>query len=170
VGAILDQRHHISDPARRDFDMVSLQSLIEQRAQFLDALRMFIGAVAAIALLVGGIGVANIMLVSITERTREIGVRKAVGASHGAILRQFLIESSLLAGVGGVVGVVVGIATCWAVGAVLPSLNANFPPPVVSAGSALLAFAISLLVGVVAGSYPASHAAHLRIVDALRFE
>ncbi|HTK66377.1 MAG TPA: ABC transporter permease [Pseudonocardia sp.] len=165
---ILDERHRISDPTERDFETISLQSLIEQRAQFLDVLRAFIGAVAAISLLVGGIGVANIMLVAVTERTREIGLRRAVGATRSSIMRQFLTESSTLAAVGGLAGVVVGVGLCLLADLVFPRYVPNFPAPVVSPGSVLLAFVISVLIGFIAGGYPAARAARMRPIDALR--
>jgi putative ABC transport system permease protein len=170
VGATLDRRHHVTDPERRDFDMASLQTLIEQRQQFLQALRMFIAAVATISLVVGGIGVANIMLVSITERTREIGIRKALGATRQQILEQFLLESSVISGLGGVVGVLVGVGLCSVASVVLPKASPNFPAPVVSGGSVVVAFGISVVVGILAGLYPANHAARMRIIEALRYE
>jgi putative ABC transport system permease protein len=168
--AVLDRQHHVADPARRDFDLLSLQSLIEQRENFLAALRGFIGAIAAISLLVGGIGVANIMLVSVTERTREIGLRKAVGASRAAIVRQFLIESSVLASAGGLVGVGFGLLVCQLATILIPRATMSFPAPVVSPGSVLLSFGISVGIGILAGLYPANRAARMRIVDALRYE
>jgi putative ABC transport system permease protein len=170
INEILDARHRVNDPSARDFDTLSLQSLIEQRAQFLAVLRTFIGAIAAISLLVGGIGIANIMLVAVTERTREIGLRKAVGATNRAIMEQFLIEAGTLAGVGGLVGIAVGVGACWAADAVLPRAITSFPAPVVSPASVLISFAIAVVVGLLAGGYPAHRAARMRIVDALRFE
>lgn len=168
--AVLDQRHHVFDPSQRDFDVLSLQTLIEQREQFLDALRVFIGAIAAIALIVGGIGVANIMLVSVTERTREIGLRKALGATRGEVLRQFLLESSMLSLTGGVAGMLVGVGLTEAAAYVIPRLTTNFPAPSVSPASVVISFAISALIGIVAGSYPAERAARMHPVDALRFQ
>ncbi|WP_028927771.1 ABC transporter permease [Pseudonocardia acaciae] len=170
VTAILDARHHIAAPSRRDFELLNLQRLIEQRQQFLDALQGFIAIIAAISLLVGGIGVANIMLVSVTERTREIGLRKAVGASATAVVRQFLIESSVLANAGGVAGVLFGVLVCQVGAVVIPRVTDTFPAPVVSPGSVAVSFGISVAIGVVAGLYPAVRAAHMHIVDALRYE
>lgn len=168
VVRILAERHRIRDPADRDFEVVSLQSLIEQRADFLEVLRTFIGLVAAISLLVGGIGVANIMLVAVTERTQEIGLRKAVGASRGAITKQFLAEACILAGAGGLAGVALGVGVCWAAAAAMR--QSDFPAPIVSSASVFVSFGISVLVGLVAGSYPANRAARMRPVDALRHQ
>ncbi|WP_169748074.1 ABC transporter permease [Pseudonocardia acaciae] len=168
--AVLDQRHHVYDPSQRDFEVLSLQTLIEQREQFLAALRAFIGAIAAIALIVGGIGVANIMLVSVTERTRETGLRKALGATRHEVLRQFLIESSMLSATGGLAGMLLGIGLTEAAAFAIPRVTANFPPPTVSPTAVVLSVAISALIGVAAGSYPAGRAARMRPVDALRFQ
>ncbi|WP_028927706.1 ABC transporter permease [Pseudonocardia acaciae] len=170
ITSVLDARHHVADPSRRDFELLSLQRLIEQRQQFLDALQGFIAIIAAISLLVGGIGVANIMLVSVTERTREIGLRKAVGASATAVVRQFLIESSTLANAGGVAGVLFGVLTCQVAAIVIPRATDTFPAPVVSPGSIALSFGISVTIGIMAGLYPAMRAANMHIVDALRYE
>ena len=101
VNAILDDRHRITDTTERDFDAQAQQDFIDQASQFLTFLTLFTSAIAGISLVVGGIGVANIMLVSVTERTREIGIRKAIGATRRAILQQFLLESTVLAGLGG---------------------------------------------------------------------
>jgi len=168
VVRILTARHRIHDPADRDFEVVSLQSLIEQREQFLGVLRTFIGLIAGISLLVGGIGVANIMLVAVAVRTQEIGLRKAVGASRGAIVKQFLTEACVLSGAGGLAGVAVGVGVCWAAAAALQRSATVFPAPVVSPASVVVSFGISVLIGVVAGSYPAGRAARLQPVDALR--
>ncbi|MBV9315153.1 MAG: ABC transporter permease, partial [Pseudonocardia sp.] len=105
INAILSERHRTSDPAKRDFKVTALQNQLDQFNQFMLYLSLFIVAVAGISLIVGGIGVANIMLVSVTERTREIGIRKAIGAPKAAIMKQFLIESTILAGTGGLIGV-----------------------------------------------------------------
>jgi putative ABC transport system permease protein len=167
---ILDRQHYITRPADRDYTLHEFATLLTQRTQFLTFLRLFIVAIAAISLIVGGIGVANIMLVSVTERTREIGIRKAIGAPRRAILRQFLTEAVLLTGLGGLVGVVLGAGMCVVGGLVLPHAHSQFPAPVLTAAPALVAFLVSLLIGLVAGTYPASRASRLHPIQALRFE
>jgi putative ABC transport system permease protein len=126
-------------------------------------------------LIVGGIGVLNIMLVTVTERTREIGIRKALGATRRAILQQFLIESIVLTSIGGILGILVGVGLSFLGGAIAP----NFDPssgafssfsPVVSIPSVIVAFTVSLGIGLVAGGYPANRASRLRPVEALRYE
>jgi putative ABC transport system permease protein len=168
--AVLDKQHDIRTPVDRDYNVHSFTSLLTQRSQFIEFLTIFTTAVAAISLVVGGIGVANIMLVAVTERTREIGIRKAIGARRMAILKQFLVEAVLLTGLGGLVGVIVGVSVTEAAGLVLPSLVPSFPAPVLTAAPVLIAFLVSLAIGLVAGGYPANRAAGLRPIEALRFE
>ena len=170
VNTVLDERHDIRDPGERDYTAQALQSLLDQFTQILGYITLFTTAVAGISLVVGGVGVANIMLVTVTERTREIGIRKAIGARRRAILQQFLLESTLLAGLGGIVGILVGVGISVAAGIVLPRVVPMFPAPAVSVGSVLLSFSISLLIGLVAGGYPANRAARLRPIDALRYQ
>jgi putative ABC transport system permease protein len=170
ITEILSDRHDIREPAERDFDVQALQNLLDQSSQFLTFLTLFTGAVAGISLVVGSIGVANIMLVTVTERTREIGIRKAIGARRRAILQQFLLESMFLSGLGGLVGILIGVGVSLAGAAVLPQLIPDFPPPSVSIGSVVLSFSISLLIGLVAGGYPANRAARLRPIEALRYQ
>ena len=123
-----------------------------------------LGAIASMSLLVGGIGIMNIMLVSVTERTREIGIRMAVGAQGSAILLQFLIEAITLSLLGGTLGVLGGMGTAHAIGKV-----ANFQP-VVTADSVILAFSVSCAIGIFFGFYPARKASQLDPIDALRYE
>ncbi len=169
---ILGDRHRIKDPAKRDFEVQALGSRLNTFNQILDILTLFTASVAAISLFVGGIGVLNIMLVSVTERTREIGIRKAMGATRRAILEQFLIESVVLAGLGGVIGVGVGIALSVLGAAIAPSFGSTFETfaPAVTVPSIIISFAISLAIGLIAGGYPANRAARLRPIEALRYE
>jgi putative ABC transport system permease protein len=170
INTILDKQHYIKSPDDRDFTVSTLTNLLTNVTRFLAYLTLFTVAVAGISLLVGGIGVANIMLVSVTERTREIGIRKAIGATRGAILKQFLIESIVLSGVGGMIGIALGVGITTAGAAIIPRFQPTFSPPQVSPNAILIAFAVSLLIGMLAGGYPANRAARLRPIEALRHQ
>jgi ABC-type antimicrobial peptide transport system permease subunit len=179
VVEILDSQHNIHAAPDRDYNAQNFTELLRKQDQFINFLTMFIVAIAAISLLVGGIGVANIMLVSVTERTREIGIRKAIGAKTSAILRQFLSEAVMLTGLGGFTGIVLGLGLTQAAIILLPHFGAGdssgdpdsqIPIPVMSVEPVLIAFVVSLVIGVLAGGYPARRAARLRPIEALRFE
>jgi putative ABC transport system permease protein len=170
ITTVLTDRHNIRDPAERDFDVQALQNLLDQINQQTTILTVFTGAVAGISLIVGSIGVANIMLVTVTERTREIGIRKAIGARRRVILQQFLLEAMFLSGMGGLIGILLGVSLAVSAGILLPQAIPDFPVPVVSMSSVVLSFSISLLIGLVAGVYPANRAARLRPIEALRYQ
>lgn len=170
VNKILTARHNIRDPEKRDFDAKSFGTLLEESNKFFSYLTIFMIGIAAISLVVGGIGVANIMLVTVTERTREIGLRKALGARRGTILKQFLIESVTLASIGGIVGVLAGVGTAMAAAELLPALADDFPTPRVSPGSIVVSLGISVAIGILAGGYPARRAARMHPIQALRYE
>jgi len=161
---ILADKRKIEPGEPNDFTVLSQAELVNSFGLVLAALTTFLGAIAAISLLVGGVGIMNIMLVSVTERTREIGLRKAIGAKSGAILSQFLIEAIVLATLGGIVGVLIGVA-----GAALASRLAGIPADVQPA-SVILAVGFSTLVGLFFGLWPARRASRLSPIEALRFE
>jgi putative ABC transport system permease protein len=168
VSRILDRQHFVKSPLERDYAVASAQSSLAIAHQLLAVLFWFTVAVTGIALFVGALGLANIMLITVTERTCEIGVRRAVGARRGAILRQFLVESVIISGLGGLVGVGAGIGLALVGQHILPALVPLYGPPHLSMDAAMLAFGLSLLIGVVAGGYPAVRAARLQPWDALR--
>ena len=161
VEAILDGRHHVSS-TDRDYSVFSSASLLSAVTSSNETFTVLLGAVAAISLLVGGIGVMNIMLVTVTERTREIGIRKAIGAGKGDIVSQFLLEAVMLSLFGGIVGVAVGL-----IGSQFTIVGVA---PVVAPYSVGLAFGVAIAVGLFFGLYPANRAATLRPIDALRHE
>jgi putative ABC transport system permease protein len=161
VQDVLNGRHHVT-PATADYTVFNAASVLSAVTSTTRTFTVLLGAVAAISLLVGGIGVMNIMLVTVTERTREIGIRKAIGAQRGDIVGQFLLEAVLLSLFGGVAGVLVGLA-----GSRFTIVGVR---PVVAPYSVLLAFGVAVVVGLFFGLYPANRAASLRPIDALRYE
>jgi putative ABC transport system permease protein len=162
VSQILEERHKIKDTAEPGFEILNQGSLLETSSSTSSVFTTLLGEVAAISLLVGGIGVMNIMLVSVTERTREIGIRKAIGARRSDILTQFLTEALLVSLIGGLTGVLVGV-----VGSQFKIAGVE---PEVATYSIFLAFGAAALSGLFFGTYPAARAATLRPIEALRFE
>jgi putative ABC transport system permease protein len=156
--------HHLSAVGTADFTITSQESLLTAATQVDRTLTILLGGIAAISLLVGGIGVMNIMLVSVTERIREIGLRKALGARPSVIRRQFLIEASVLGLAGGVLGVILGLVGT----VVLPHFISS--PVALSPTASVIAIAVAVGIGVAFGVYPASRAARLAPIDALRTE
>jgi putative ABC transport system permease protein len=167
---ILLQDHQISDPTQADFQLQSQQDILNQATSISTALTLVLGAIAGISLVVGGIGIMNIMLVTVTERTREIGIRKAIGARWRDVLLQFLIEAMFLSGLGGALGIAVGAALAAEAPHIPAIAGSSFPPPVVSIPSVLLAFGVSVGIGLFFGIYPANRAARLHPIEALRHE
>ncbi len=165
ITALLRERHDIQFRDEDDFTIVTQSDLISAFGEVTGVLTIFLGAIAGISLLVGGIGIMNIMLVSVTERTREIGLRKAVGARRRDILTQFLIEAMTLSVLGGLIGIVVGAAGSQAVASFQPDLPVN-----VTWGNVLLATGFSAAIGLFFGMYPAIQASALNPIDALRYE
>ncbi|HEX8990617.1 MAG TPA: ABC transporter permease [Anaerolineales bacterium] len=168
ISQILRARHRTAVGAD-DFTVFTQESILTTVQSVTGVLTIFLGGIAAISLLVGGIGIMNIMLVSVTERTREIGLRKALGARKRDILTQFLVESSLLSLIGGIVGILFGWLIAFIVGRVAIATGNNFTP-VVGVDAILLATLFSAAVGLFFGIYPANRAANLEPVEALRYE
>ncbi len=164
VTALLEQRHHIVPPQPDDFSVRNLQDIAAAASSTGAIMEFLLAGVAAVSLIVGGIGIMNIMLVSVTERTREIGLRLAVGARAGVILKQFLTESIVLSTAGGIIGVLLGLA-----GTGLVVTLAKWPMAIPPAWIAFAVF-FSAMVGVFFGYYPARKASALRPIEALRFE
>lgn len=162
--ALLRERHKIKPGEPDDFSVRNISQMLEARRQTTTIMSMLLGSIAVISLVVGGIGIMNIMLVSVTERTREIGIRMAVGAKAINIRLQFLIEAVVLSMIGGFLGIILGVATGYA----LSSLTTA--PPIFSVASILLAFVFSGLVGIGFGYYPAWKASLLNPIDALKYE
>ena len=169
-GELLRERHRVVED---DFIIQSQEDFLATFSQITQTFTLLLGSIAGISLVVGGIGIMNIMLVSVTERTREIGIRKAVGARRKDILSQFLVESVMVSVLGGAIGVVLG----WGISKII----AGMPMPgstgagqalqtVVTLESVLLAFGVSAAVGIFFGIYPASRAARLHPIQALRYE
>ena len=161
ITSILDLRHH-ETAADADFEVLSASTLLSTASSTAHTFTVLLGAVAAISLLVGGIGITNIMLVTVTERTREIGIRKAIGATPGVILAQFLTEATLLSMIGGALGVLAGV-----IGTRFTIVGVK---PVIVPLSIPLAFGVSALIGLFFGGFPANRAAGMRPADALRYE
>ena len=164
IKAILRQRHRLSDSEQDDFDVRNMAEMLDAAAQSTRVMSLLLGAVASVSLLVGGIGIMNIMLVSVTERTREIGIRMAIGARASDIRTQFLMEALLLSISGGIIGIVLGTSASKIITGFFGWAT------VVSTGSVVLAFGFSVFVGIFFGFYPAWKASLLNPIEALRYE
>jgi putative ABC transport system permease protein len=164
ITELLRQRHNIRNPEQDDFRVRNLADVAQTAEQTTLILTLLLGSIAAVSLLVGGIGIMNIMLVSVTERTREIGIRMAVGARASQIRLQFLAESTMLSLIGGLIGIVLGAAGAAAV------THALKWPTFISSLAVMISFAFSAAVGIFFGYYPAHRAASLDPIEALRYE
>ncbi len=164
ITALLLQQHHITDPTNPDFNIVNQASIISTASSITGTFTILLAAIAGISLVVGGIGIMNMMLTNVTERTREIGLRKAIGAAERDISNQFLMESVFLTLIGGTIGIALGWAIAFAVNA------SGIVATQISWSSVLLAFGVSAGIGIVFGWYPARRAAKMNPIDALRFE
>lgn len=164
IEALMRQRRHIAKDEEDDFHVRDTQDIANALEQTTNTLTVLLGAIAAVSLLVGGIGIMNIMLVSVTERTREIGIRLAIGARMHDVLAQFLVEAIVLSTIGGLIGLLIGLAGSW-----LAALKLEMPFAL-SPGIMVLGFSFSVIIGVVFGFFPARKAARLNPIDALRHE
>jgi putative ABC transport system permease protein len=161
---LLLAQHKISDPTLADFSVVNQADILATASSVTGTFTILLAAIAGISLLVGGIGIMNMMLTTVTERTREIGLRKAIGATAEDISRQFLMEAVMLTVIGGIVGIVLGWLVAFGIGL------SGLIQTKVSLLSIVLAFGVSAAIGIVFGYYPARRAAKLNPIDALRYE
>ena len=166
ITSLFRQLHHLKPGQTSDFKVQTAQELTESFSSIIDSMTLVLGGIVSVSLLVGGIGIMNIMLVSVTERTREIGICKALGAQKHHILLQFLIEATVLSVLGGAIGIVLGYLLGFGAAKMIP----DFPDAVVPWWAVALAFGFSTLVGMVFGIMPAAKAANLEPIDALRYE
>jgi len=164
ITSLLRERHRLTVGTEDDFTIQSMQEIMETMEETSQTLTLLLGAIAAIALLVGGIGVMNIMLVSVLERTREIGIRKALGARETDIWVQFLIEAATLTLSGGIIGVIIGWVASFFID------NSGYMNTLVSADIVILAVSVSIGIGLFFGFYPAWNASRLNPIEALRSE
>lgn len=164
IGYFLLARHKITDITKADFTIRSSEEMLSTASSVTGTFTSLLSGVAAISLIVGGIGIMNIMLVTVTERTREIGLRKALGAKKKTIITQFLTESVILTFTGGILGIIVGVATSYGYSRI------NSSTFTISPYSILLAFSVSVVIGIIFGWYPAKKAASLQPIEALRYE
>lgn len=168
IVTILRQRHNIREGEDDDFTVVDMQEILNSMEEALGVFSVFLGSVGAISLVVGGIGIMNIMLVSVTERTREIGIRKAVGAKRRDIMLQFLVESAMLSLTGGVIGLLIAVAgTLLVSGVDLGGYEVKAP---VSIDIVITALSVAMFIGLASGAYPAFRAASLDPIESLRHE
>ncbi|MGD9969417.1 MAG: ABC transporter permease [Sulfuricurvum sp.] len=164
IEALMRERRHLQPSQENDFNIRDMREMVQTLTSTTEMLTVLLGAVATISLVVGGIGIMNIMLVSVTERTREIGIRLAIGALEREVLMQFLIEAIVLSSLGGIIGVALGL------GAGIGVSIAFDLPLVFNPGIVLIAFCFSVAIGIVFGYFPARKAARLNPIDALRYE
>jgi putative ABC transport system permease protein len=164
VGYLLLDRHKLSDPSQADFSIMSQNDILNTASQVTGTFTTLLSGIAAISLIVGGIGIMNIMLVTVTERTREIGLRKALGAKRKTIITQFLVEAIILTLAGGLIGMLFGVAVSCLISRLMSI------PSVIPLSSVALSIGVSGIIGIIFGWYPANRAARLQPIEALRYE
>jgi putative ABC transport system permease protein len=169
ITSLLRQRHHITRDVDVDFSVRNMADTLSSLTTITNALRVFLAAMAAVSLVVGGIGILNIMMVTVAERTREIGLRKAVGAGNAAIRNQFLLEAGTLTSLGGLIGIIAGTVVSYIISLVMHAIGYDWSF-IISFTSVWLAIGVSILTGVIFGLYPALKAAKLNPIEALRYE
>jgi putative ABC transport system permease protein len=169
IKIVLRERHNVKDPSHDDFSVRDQSSALETIKKTTDVLRYFLLAIGTISLLVGGVGIMNIMLIAVSQRIREVGLRKAVGARNGTVMTQFLIESIFISFLGGVIGIIFGIAISYLIALVIPALGYDwtFHVPIESIFVATL---VSIVIGIIFGVYPARKASKISPMEALRYE
>ena len=164
ITGILRSQHKLKETDENNFTIRSMQELAEMISSTSSMMTVLLAAVAGISLLVGGIGIMNIMIVSVTERTREIGLRMSIGATGRDIMMQFLIEAVIISVTGGVLGILTGAVATWMI-----SLFAHWPVQI-DAGSVILSFVVCTAIGIIFGFYPAAKASNLDPIEAIRYE
>lgn len=165
----LRERHHIKDPAKDDFSVRDQASALEMITNITNILRYFLLAIGTVSLIVGGVGIMNVMLIAVNQRVREVGLRKAVGARNSEIISQFLIESATISSLGGIIGIIMGIFLAFLASIIIQALG-YFWPLIISPSSIFIAFGVSALIGILFGIYPARKASRISPMEALRYE
>ena len=169
VATTLREQHDIDDPANDDFSVRDMASAVKMITQVTNVLRYFLLAIGTISLIVGGVGIMNIMLLAVNQRIREIGLRKAVGARNGDVRMQFLIESVVISFMGGIIGIIIGVAISFGAAMVIQYLQYTWPF-LVSWQSIVVSAGVSVAIGIIFGLYPASRASRISPMEALRYE
>jgi len=165
----LRERHKIKDPSKDDFSVRDQASALETITNITNILRYFLLAIGTISLIVGGVGIMNVMLIAVNQRVREVGLRKAVGARNSEIISQFLIESATISSLGGIVGIILGILLALLASVIIQALNYHWPF-IISIPSISVAFGVSAFIGIIFGIYPARKASRISPMEALRYE